>query len=69
MQRGGGGGSGVAREGCDGSGLSPGSSYGLPVGWMDSTAEEREVWGRLLQQPGQWVEALLPLRTNLVPRA
>ncbi|KAF1405469.1 Synaptotagmin-like protein 1, partial [Spheniscus humboldti] len=44
--------------------LGTGSSYGLPVGWMDSTAEEREVWGRLLQQPGQWVEALLPLRTN-----
>ncbi|NWW89878.1 SYTL1 protein, partial [Rhynochetos jubatus] len=44
--------------------LGTGSSYGLPVGWMDSTAEEREVWGHLLQQPGQWVEALLPLRTN-----
>ncbi|KFO73670.1 Synaptotagmin-like 1, partial [Cuculus canorus] len=43
--------------------LGTGSSYGLPVGWMDSTAEERGVWGRLLQQPGQWVEALLPLRT------
>ncbi|KAM4656786.1 LOW QUALITY PROTEIN: synaptotagmin-like protein 1 [Amazona ochrocephala] len=49
--------------------LGTGSSYGLPVGWMDSTAEEQGVWGRLLQQPGQWVEALLPLRTNLVPRA
>ncbi|KAM8998658.1 synaptotagmin-like protein 1 isoform 2-T2 [Ara ararauna] len=49
--------------------LGTGSSYGLPVSWMDSTAEERGVWGRLLQQPGQWVEALLPLRTNLVPRA
>ncbi|KAM6115837.1 LOW QUALITY PROTEIN: synaptotagmin-like protein 1 [Phoenicopterus ruber ruber] len=49
--------------------LGTGSSYGLPVGWMDSTAEERRVWGCLLQQPGQWVEALLPLRTNLVPRA
>ncbi|KAM6313821.1 synaptotagmin-like protein 1 [Podargus strigoides] len=49
--------------------LGTGSSYGLPVGWMDSTAEERGVWARLLQQPGQWVEALLPLRTNLVPRA
>ncbi|NXI71759.1 SYTL1 protein, partial [Anseranas semipalmata] len=43
--------------------LGTGSSYGLPVGWMDSTPEERAVWGRLLQQPGQWVEALLPLRT------
>ncbi|NXX04678.1 SYTL1 protein, partial [Larus smithsonianus] len=44
--------------------LGTGRDYGLPVGWMDSTAEERGVWGRLLQQPGQWVEALLPLRTN-----
>ncbi|RLV89374.1 hypothetical protein DV515_00014918 [Chloebia gouldiae] len=49
--------------------LGTGSSYGLPVGWMDSTAEERGVWRQLLQQPGLWVEALLPLRTNLVPRA
>ncbi|NXC40901.1 SYTL1 protein, partial [Penelope pileata] len=43
--------------------LGTGSSYGLPVGWMDSTPEERAVWGRLLQEPGQWVDALLPLRT------
>ncbi|KFO60140.1 Synaptotagmin-like 1, partial [Corvus brachyrhynchos] len=43
--------------------LGTGSSYGLPVGWMDSTAEEQGVWKRLLQQPGHWVEALLPLRT------
>uniref|UniRef100_A0A8C3UK95 Synaptotagmin-like protein 1 n=1 Tax=Catharus ustulatus TaxID=91951 RepID=A0A8C3UK95_CATUS len=49
--------------------LGTGSSYGLPVGWMDSTAEEQGVWRQLLQQPGHWVEALLPLRTNLVPRA
>ncbi|CAN8200426.1 unnamed protein product [Coccothraustes coccothraustes] len=49
--------------------LGTGSSYGLPVGWMDSTAEEQGVWKQLLQQPGRWVEALLPLRTNLVPRA
>ncbi|NWW19069.1 SYTL1 protein, partial [Falcunculus frontatus] len=44
--------------------LGTGSSYGLPVGWMDSTAEEQGVWKQLLQQPGRWVEALLPLRTN-----
>ncbi|XP_053854564.1 synaptotagmin-like protein 1 isoform X3 [Vidua macroura] len=49
--------------------LGTGSSYGLPVGWMDSTAEEKRVWKQLLQQPGHWVEALLPLRTNLAPRA
>uniref|UniRef100_A0A7M4E5F5 Synaptotagmin-like protein 1 n=1 Tax=Crocodylus porosus TaxID=8502 RepID=A0A7M4E5F5_CROPO len=48
--------------------LGTGSSYGLPVPWMDSTEEERRVWGRLLQQPCLWVEALLPLRTNLTPR-
>ncbi|XP_058675622.1 synaptotagmin-like protein 1 [Ammospiza caudacuta] len=48
--------------------LGTGSSYGLPVGWMDSTAEEQSVWQQLLQQPGRWVEALLPLRTDLVPR-
>lgn len=59
----------VARPRGDGGSVSAGSSYGLPVGWMDSTAEERQVWGRLLQQPGHWVEALLPLRTDLVPRA
>ncbi|NXC91750.1 SYTL1 protein, partial [Cercotrichas coryphoeus] len=44
--------------------LGTGSSYGLPVGWMDSTAEEQGVWKQLLQQPGRWVEALLPLRTD-----
>lgn len=59
----------VKGGGGDGGCVSAGSSYGLPVGWMDSTPEERAVWGRLLQQPGCWVEALLPLRTNLVPRA
>ncbi|XP_031450889.1 synaptotagmin-like protein 1 isoform X5 [Phasianus colchicus] len=48
--------------------LGTGSSYGLPVGWMDSTAEERALWGRVLQDSGRWVEALLPLRTDLVPR-
>uniref|UniRef100_K7F6X2 Synaptotagmin like 1 n=1 Tax=Pelodiscus sinensis TaxID=13735 RepID=K7F6X2_PELSI len=37
--------------------LGTGSSYRLPV-----------VWERLLDQPLQWVEALLPLRTNLTPR-
>uniref|UniRef100_A0A8C6Z6V5 Synaptotagmin like 1 n=1 Tax=Nothoprocta perdicaria TaxID=30464 RepID=A0A8C6Z6V5_NOTPE len=49
--------------------LGTGSSYGLPVPWMDSTAEERGVWGRVLAQPGRWLEALLPLRSDLAPRA
>ncbi|XP_065600511.1 synaptotagmin-like protein 1 isoform X2 [Cyrtonyx montezumae] len=48
--------------------LGTGHSYGLPVAWMDSTAEERAVWGRLLRGRGRWVEAVLPLRTDLVPR-
>ncbi|XP_034610225.1 synaptotagmin-like protein 1 [Trachemys scripta elegans] len=48
--------------------LGTGSSYGLPVAWMDSTEEERQVWESLLAEPRQWVEALLPLRTNLTPR-
>ncbi|XP_026512983.1 synaptotagmin-like protein 1 [Terrapene carolina triunguis] len=48
--------------------LGTGSSYGLPVAWMDSTEEERQVWQSLLAEPRQWVEALLPLRTNLTPR-
>ncbi|XP_050787981.1 synaptotagmin-like protein 1 [Gopherus flavomarginatus] len=48
--------------------LGTGSSYGLPVAWMDSTEEERQVWESLIAEPRQWVEALLPLRTNLTPR-
>ncbi|KAM8795994.1 synaptotagmin-like protein 1 [Eudromia elegans] len=49
--------------------LGTGSSYGLRVPWMDSTAEERAAWGRVLARPGRWVEALLPLRPDLAPRA
>uniref|UniRef100_A0A8C8VDT2 Synaptotagmin-like protein 1 n=1 Tax=Pelusios castaneus TaxID=367368 RepID=A0A8C8VDT2_9SAUR len=48
--------------------MGTGSSYGLPVSWMDSTEAERHLWENLLAQPRQWVEALLPLRTNLTPR-
>ncbi|XP_015274095.1 PREDICTED: synaptotagmin-like protein 1 [Gekko japonicus] len=49
--------------------LGTGKSYGLPVPWMDSTEEERHVWETVFQKPGQWVEAGLPLRTNLSLRA
>lgn len=45
--------------------LGTGKSYGLPVPWMDSTEEERHVWEMMFKKPGQWVEAGLPLRTNL----
>ncbi|KAL8220691.1 UNVERIFIED_CONTAM: hypothetical protein K2H54_052426 [Gekko kuhli] len=49
--------------------LGTGKSYGLPVPWMDSTEEERHVWEMVFKKPGQWVEAGLPLRTNLSLRA
>ncbi|XP_012379618.1 synaptotagmin-like protein 1 isoform X2 [Dasypus novemcinctus] len=48
--------------------LGTGSSYGLQVPWMDSTPEERRLWQALLERPCEWVDGLLPLRTNLVPR-
>ncbi|XP_074074091.1 synaptotagmin-like protein 1 isoform X2 [Macrotis lagotis] len=48
--------------------LGTGSSYGLQVPWMDSTPEEKHLWQMLLTQPCEWVDGLLPLRTNLVPR-
>uniref|UniRef100_A0A2K5U0B3 Synaptotagmin like 1 n=2 Tax=Macaca fascicularis TaxID=9541 RepID=A0A2K5U0B3_MACFA len=48
--------------------LGTGSSYGLQVPWMDSTPEEKRLWQALLEQPCEWVDGLLPLRTNLAPR-
>ncbi|KAG7457989.1 hypothetical protein MATL_G00233090 [Megalops atlanticus] len=50
--------------------LSPGTrqSYGQPVLWMDSTEEEINVWTTMIQSPNTWVDAALPLRTNLIPR-
>ncbi|XP_059937323.1 synaptotagmin-like protein 1 [Mesoplodon densirostris] len=48
--------------------LGTGSSYGLQVPWMDSTPEERQLWQALLERPCEWVDGLLPLRTNLAPR-
>ncbi|PNJ20468.1 SYTL1 isoform 7 [Pongo abelii] len=48
--------------------LGTGSSYGLQVPWMDSTPEEKRLWQALLEQPREWVDGLLPLRTNLAPR-
>ncbi|XP_057557805.1 synaptotagmin-like protein 1 isoform X2 [Hippopotamus amphibius kiboko] len=48
--------------------LGTGSSYGLQVPWMDSTPEERKLWQTLLERPCEWVDGLLPLRTNLAPR-
>ncbi|KAJ8273036.1 hypothetical protein GJAV_G00096660 [Gymnothorax javanicus] len=50
--------------------LSPGTglSYGQPVLWMDSTEEETTVWTSMIQNPNTWVDAELPLRTNLADR-
>ncbi|XP_061110463.1 synaptotagmin-like protein 1 isoform X2 [Conger conger] len=50
--------------------LSPGTgqSYGQPVVWMDSTEEETAVWTSMIQSPNTWVDAALPLRTNLATR-
>ncbi|XP_048356707.1 synaptotagmin-like protein 1 [Sphaerodactylus townsendi] len=48
--------------------LGTGKSYGLPVAWMDSTEEERHVWETVFNKTGQWVEAGLPVRTNLSHR-
>lgn len=47
--------------------LSTGSgvSYGQSVCWMDSTEEEISVWSSVMQSPNSWVEASLPIRTNL----
>ncbi|XP_028674515.1 synaptotagmin-like protein 1 [Erpetoichthys calabaricus] len=48
--------------------LGTGVSYGQPVTWMDSTEEETDVWKAVIEKPNTWVDALLPLRTNLIPR-
>ncbi|XP_029475367.1 synaptotagmin-like protein 1 [Rhinatrema bivittatum] len=48
--------------------LAKGMSYGMPVTWMDSTAEEKQVWDTVIHKPNVWVEASLPLRTSLTPR-
>ena len=38
-------------------------SYDKPVPWMDSSAEEQDLWKRMVKRPGHWVEDRLPLRT------
>lgn len=39
-----------------------GKSYGVEVVWMDSTTDEANLWQRMLQSDGEWVEDVLPLR-------
>nr|XP_046267122.1 synaptotagmin-like protein 2 isoform X4 [Scatophagus argus] len=43
-------------------GLGTGKSYGADVLWMDSTTAEANLWQRMLQSDGEWVENVLPLR-------
>ncbi|KAM4544949.1 synaptotagmin-like protein 2 isoform 3-T3 [Odontesthes bonariensis] len=43
-------------------GLGTGRSYGVEVVWMDSTTDEANLWQRMLQCDGDWVEDILPLR-------
>ncbi|MCI4392076.1 hypothetical protein PGIGA_G00141750 [Pangasianodon gigas] len=47
--------------------LSTGSgvSYGQMVSWMDSTEEEISVWNTVIQNPNNWVDITLPIRTNV----
>ncbi|XP_053468657.1 synaptotagmin-like protein 1 [Ictalurus furcatus] len=47
--------------------LSTGSgvSYGQKVCWMDSTEEEISLWNTVIQNPNNWVDISLPVRTNL----
>ncbi|KAG7244989.1 hypothetical protein INR49_023555 [Caranx melampygus] len=45
-----------------------GQSYGETVSWMDSTEEEVAVWTSMIENPNHWIDASLPIRTNLNSR-
>lgn len=45
-----------------------GQSYGEPVSWMDSTEDEINLWNSLINNPNQWIDASLPIRTDLQKR-
>ncbi|XP_063050950.1 synaptotagmin-like protein 1 isoform X2 [Engraulis encrasicolus] len=44
-----------------------GVSYDQAVSWMDSSEEEQKVWRTVMSHHNRWVEAALPLRTDLQP--
>ena len=46
-----------------------GQSYGEDVSWMDSTEQEVNVWTSMIENPNHWVDATLPIRTNLTHRS
>ncbi|XP_041657053.1 synaptotagmin-like protein 2 isoform X2 [Cheilinus undulatus] len=50
-------------------GLGTGKSYGVEVGWMDSTADEAHLWQRMLEADGEWVEDVLPLRMLVLAKS
>ncbi|XP_064838274.1 synaptotagmin-like protein 2 isoform X2 [Oncorhynchus masou masou] len=49
-------------------GLGTGKSYGLEVGWMDSTSEEASLWERMMHSHNEWVEDIIPLRMLIMAR-
>ncbi|XP_029304652.1 synaptotagmin-like protein 2 isoform X2 [Cottoperca gobio] len=50
-------------------GLGTGKSYGVEVVWMDSTTDEANIWQRMLQSDGEWVEDVLPLRMLVMAKS
>ncbi|XP_034745365.1 synaptotagmin-like protein 2 isoform X2 [Etheostoma cragini] len=50
-------------------GLGTGKSYGLDVVWMDSMTDEANLWQRMLQSDGEWVEDVLPLRMLVMAKS
>ncbi|XP_078028316.1 uncharacterized protein sytl2a isoform X2 [Epinephelus lanceolatus] len=50
-------------------GLGTGKSYGVEVDWMDSATDEANLWQRMLQSDGDWVEDVLPLRMFVMAKS
>ncbi|XP_071378411.1 synaptotagmin-like protein 2 isoform X7 [Centroberyx affinis] len=50
-------------------GLGTGKSYGAEVAWMDSTTDEANLWERMMQSQGEWVEDVLPLRMLVMAKS
>lgn len=46
-----------------------GKSYGVEVVWMDSTSGEAQLWQRMLESDGEWVEGVLPLRMFVMAKS
>ena len=49
-------------------GLSPGTSGGRPVDWMDSQGEEVTIWKSMLERPNVWIDGTLILRPSMEGR-